>query len=144
MAASDPTATSATSATSARLTEYEIPLIALAGALVSANEGHEAAYLLVELVDDRRAAAGLDASYSTIHRLSLAGGHALRAERSAWVKVREAQTALRVWGADHGETVESVTYALSPLPLPQSALAEVIEHCTWWSTSREANAQTSD
>ena len=57
MAASDPTATTAARTA---VIEYEIPLIALAGALVSANEGHEAAYLLVELVDDRRAAAGLD------------------------------------------------------------------------------------
>lgn len=141
MAASDPTATTAARTA---VIEYEIPLIALAGALVSANEGHEAAYLLVKLVYDRRDAAGLDAPYSTIRRLSLAGGHALSAERSAWVKVREARTALRVWGADHAATVESVTYALSPLSLSQSALAEVIEHCTWWSTSREANAQTSD
>lgn len=140
MAASDPTATTAARTA---VIEYEIPLIALAGALVSANEGHEAAYLLVELVDDRRAAAGLDAPYSTIHRLSLAGGHALRAERSAWVKVREAQTALRVWGCEHAATPESVRYALAPLYLSEEHLSEIIEHCTWWSTSREANAQTS-
>lgn len=141
MAASDPTATTAARTA---VIEYEIPLIALAGALVSANEGHEAAHLLVKLVDDRRAAAGLDAPYSTIHRLSLARGHALRAERSAWVKVREAQTALRVWGCEHAATPESVRYALAPLYLSEEHLSEIIEHCTWWSTSREANTQTSD
>ena len=143
MSASDPT-TPATPAARTAVIEYEIPLIALAGALVSANEGHEAAYLLVKLVDDRRAAAGLDAPYSTIHRLSLAGGHALRAERSAWVKVCEAQTALRVWGCEHAATPESVRYALAPLYLSEEHLSEIIEHCTWWSTSREANAQTSN
>jgi len=144
MAASDPTATSATSATSARLTEYEIPLIALAGALVSANEGHLASYLLMDLVTERHTALGLDAPYSAVHRLSLASSHALRVERSAWTKVGEAQSALRVWGCEHAATPESVRYVLAPLYLSEEHLSEIIEHCTWWSTSREANAQTSD
>ena len=134
MAASDPVDPSA----------YDIHLISHASELVSAAEGHRAAGLLVEMVDERRRAAGETGTYASRRRLVLARNHAVAAEQRAWGRVRAAGASLRAWGWEHGADREVVLGQIEPLYLSEDDKNEIVSLCTEWSASlagRESGAQ---